>query len=293
MSRRHDHHTHPDAARSNSVLAPFDPAWQRFADPECLRAVLIRIHNTPNGWNTDPDATDLVMWAGHRFAGLAAKHGLQAEDAMSAAFEAMRNPAARYGFDPWGVIVTAVATTLRAWQFADEALTSVETARRGNLSGCRAERFSERDLPVWERDPAFAVGFEHDQPAFDGPTVREQAERVADLFEAAGWDDRDQVTTAVEIVMRKLADHGCRPAALEALRRTRRWRAFTGLDARSWTGLVRILLGVPQGRDLTDTSRGVLLRLALGETLAHLAADEQLSAAIAAAKPARAGHRHG
>ena len=186
------------------------------------------------------------------------------------------------------MIVTAVATTFRAWQFADEALTSIDTARRGGLSGCRAERFCERDLPIWEHNPAFAVGFpdevagesESDAPA----SIPEQAHAIAALFVGCGWPHAATVV-AIEVVLRKLADAGSRPSAYEALRRERRWRAITGLPATSWTALLRLLLGTPGG-ELTNPGKGVLLRLALGETITHLCGDEMLIGAVAQAAPA-------
>lgn len=260
----------------------------RFDDSEYLRRVLIRICDTPDGWRTDPEAEDLIRHAADRFAQLAVKHGLEPADAMSAVFEAMRNPSVRFGKDPWAVIVTAVATTFRAWQFADEALTSIETARRGRLSGCRAERFSERDLPVWERHPGFAVdGIEDGQESdsWDGPTIPEQARELAGLFTGRGWPGRATVV-AVEIVLRKLADCGSRPSAYESLRREKRWRAMTGLPGESWTGLLRALLGCPSDCGLRDAGKGVLLRLALGETVAHLMGDEELCGLIDKASPA-------
>ncbi|MCL2489157.1 MAG: hypothetical protein FWF36_00280 [Propionibacteriaceae bacterium] len=258
-----------------------------FADSEYLRRVLIRICNTENGWNTDPEAEPLIVYAANRFAQLAVKHGLEPADAMAACFEAMRNPSVRYGIDPWGVIVTAVATTFRAWQFADEALTSIDTARRGGLSGCRAERFCERDLPIWEHNPAFAVQFpdecsgesESDAPA----SIPEQVHTLAALFTGCGWPHAATVV-AIEVILRKLADAGSRPSAYEALRRERRWRAITGLPAASWTALLRLLLGTAGG-DMTDTGKGVLLRLALGETVAHLCGDQTLIGAVAQTAP--------
>lgn len=279
MSRRHN-------VCRDELARPYDPAWTRFADSEYLRGVLIRIEATPNGWRTDPEADDLVRYVGHRFAQLAIKHGFSPDDAMTAGFDALCSPAVRYGFDPWGVVVAAVTTTFRAWQFAEEALTSIETARRGNLAGCRAERFSEREVPVWERDPNFAVGLYTTPEPVDGPPIHKQAEVLAKLFVGHGWP-AEQVIPAIEIVLRKLADAGSRPTTYEALRRQRHWRALTGLPASSWTGLLRVLLGTTRGRDLTDQSQGVLLRLALGDTLTHLMDDPMLNLMIAAASPNR------
>ena len=286
----------PDPARLDPMepsSGPVDPAWSVFQDSEYLRRTLIRICSVEDGWRTDPEADDLVCFAADRFAQLAVKHGLEAADAMSAAFEAMRHPSVRYGQDPWGVIVTAVATTLRAWQFADEALTGIDTARRGGLTGCRAERFSERDLPRWEHDPNLAVGFNDtlDQPDPTGPSLHEQADDIAALFHLCGWP-AEQTRIGVEVVLRKLADTGSRPAAYEALRRNRQWRAVTGLPAGAWTALLRLLLGSPNpGAAHTRKGRGILLLLALGETTADLAGDTDLATTIRATAPARGSRR--
>jgi len=180
----------PSSDAEATLAVSLDSDLCPFADSEYLRRVLIRICNTDDGWNTDPEAEPLITYAADRFAQLAVKHHLEPADAMAACFEAMRNPSVRYGIDPWGVIVTAVATTFRAWQFADEALTSIDTARRGGLSGCRAERFCERDLPVWEHNPAFAIDFPDTldgEPESDAPaSIPEQAHAIAALFTTHG-----------------------------------------------------------------------------------------------------------
>jgi len=273
----------------------------RFHDSETLRAALIRICNTPDGWRTDPEADELICYAAERFTQMAIKHGLAPEDAMSAVFEALRSPAVRFGMDPWGVVVTAVATTFRAWQFADEALTSIDTARRGGLSGCRADRFGEREQHSWQDDLAMSVDFIDDlMERLDGfdeadecadseepdPTpIWEQALDLADWLARLGWP-RVNTLIAVEIVLRKLADAGSRPTCYEALRRERRWRAISGLPATSWTALLRLLLGTP-GDDVTPLGKGILLRQALGESLEHLAGDKDLIKTASQAAPLR------
>jgi hypothetical protein len=263
-----------------------DPRWDRFGDSEYLRGVLIRICATPDGWCTDPEADDLIRFAAARFTQLAVKHGLSPEDGMGVVFEAMRSPSVRYGQDPWGVIVHAVVTTMRAWQFADETLTSIDTARRGGLSGCRAERFSERDQDGWDRDPALAVDDDllGDESSEVGLSIPEQAIELAGLFTMWGWPGAATVT-AIEIVLRKLADAGSRPTAFEALRRERRWRAITGLPAYSWMGVLRVVLGSPTGSAVSNSGKGVLLRLALDESLEALASDPVLTAMIRQATP--------
>ncbi|MDR2566164.1 MAG: hypothetical protein LBC97_08940 [Bifidobacteriaceae bacterium] len=265
------------------MTQPRDPSWDRFADPDYLRSALLRIHQSDDGWRTDPEADELIRYAADRFAGLARKHGLEETDAMSVAFEAMRNPATRYGAaDPWGVIVHAVATTFRAWQFAEEALCSVDTARRGGLSGCRAERMCERDQVPLDCDPAFTQADPEAPGGWDGPTVYQQARHVAGLLARNGWPF-DSALLAVEVVLRKLADSGSRPSAYEALRRDRRWRCAAGIPAASWTGLLRLLLGAPsEAAAMTSTGKGLLLRLALDE---DVETDPAVAAAIALIAP--------
>ena len=63
------------------VAVSDDP--DRFRDSEYLRAVLVRLCDTPDGWRTDPEADELIAYAGHRFTQLARKHGLQPDDAMA------------------------------------------------------------------------------------------------------------------------------------------------------------------------------------------------------------------
>ena len=208
---------------------------------------------------------------------------------MAACFEAMRLPAVRFGDDPWGVLVKAVMTTFRAAEFADDALTSLDTARRGGLSGCRVERFCERETSVWERDPGFAfnmpdnLGETTESGSHDRSSIQEQAEQLAGLFAAHGWAS-NEVAVHIELVMRLLAEYGSRPRAYEVLRRSQHWRVFTGLPARSWTGLLRILLGKPGGPG--NLGKGILVRVQLGETIAHLEADNSLVAMIRDASPA-------
>jgi len=194
-----------------------------------------------------------------------------------------------FGDDPWGIIVRAVNTTLAAREFANDALCSVETARRGGLSGCCAERFSDRDNPSWECRPAVTCG-DGDDDALDdaepsAPSIAAQVETLARLFNEHGWP---QETTAVaaEIILRRLADVGSRPAAYEQLRREKRWCVMTNLRPSEWTALLRLLLGDPSDwAGITPKGQGVLLRLALDEPVADLARDPDLADRIRQAAP--------
>jgi hypothetical protein len=264
----------------------------RFADSEYLRHVLMRLHiKGADAWRTDPEADELIRYAIDRFAQLARKHGLEPDDAGSAAFEAMRNPSVFFGDDPWGVIVHAVTTTIEAWEFADEALCSIETARRGGLSGVTPERFSDRETPVWEYDHNFTVTDDQHREPWTGPSIAGQAEEIALLFAEHGWP-LEATATAVEVILRRLAASGSRPAAYEALRKDKKWRAITDLPATSWTGLLRLLLGNPADPSgITSKGRGILLRLALGEDIDDLAHDKQLVGGIRLVTPGKQWRR--
>ncbi|MDR2373269.1 MAG: hypothetical protein LBD77_04060 [Bifidobacteriaceae bacterium] len=259
--------------------------------------MLIRLHAAgPDGWRLDREAEELMSHMAARFAALAAKHGLEAADGASAAFEAMVNPSVLTGRDPWAVIVRAVATSLRAWQFADEALCSIDTARRGGLSGRRVERFSERDDNVWDNHPALAVT---DADALEGEgaaglggpgwDVPGLARELARVLGPLGWP-AEETFTACEIVLRRLGEAGSRPACYEQLRRDGRALGLSGLPAGSWTGLLRLVLGAPGDKKaLTGRGKGMLLRVALGESAESVAADPGFAAAARKAAPRPAG----
>jgi hypothetical protein len=191
-------------------------------------------------------------------------------------------------------------TTLRAWQFADERLCSIEVARRGGLDQVRTERFGDREDRVWEHHPAFTIqvafygdtepgpGHEEDS-AGGGLDIPAQADQVAGLFAQPGWD---QAVTAriVEAILGRLAQAGSRPAAYESLRRDDQVRTMVDLARDSWTGLLRILLGTPRvGWAHTRLGQGILLRMALGETIDDLRRDDAVTGAIAVLTPPGTG----
>jgi hypothetical protein len=229
--------------------------WERFEDSEYLRELLARLSR--DGWARDLEADELIRYCVSRFSGLARKHRLEPDDARWAAFEAMRNPSARNGTDPWAVIVKAVAVTMRAAEFA---------------------RPFRSDLDCAEGDDAAGPG-----------SIPARAANIAAWLRCHGWG-LETARVAVEVVMLRLAEAGSRPAACEQLRKDRHARAITGLPARSCTALLRLLLGAP-GHDKARANRGkgVLLRLALGEAPARLDADAALAEAAAAAAPKWAG----
>ena len=100
-----------------------------------------------------------------------------------------------------------------------------------------------------------------------------------------GWEP-ELARAAVECVCARLAESVSRAGAYESLRRDRHARALLDIPAPSWYRLLRIILGSPDA-SLTGTnaSRGVLLRLLIGESLRHLLADVDLAVAVTVAAP--------
>lgn len=108
------------------------------------------------------------------------------------------------------------------------------------------------------------------------------------LFASAGWDAA-LVAECVEHVADRLADLPSRARAVEVLRRDRTIPVLLSLPRRSWSALLRIVLGHPDLKHAgTPVGDGVLLRLLRGETLEALRDDEALMNAICAAHPRQA-----
>ena len=58
-----------------------------FTTAQGLRLLLVRLHYSPTGtWQHDPDAHELIQFATQKYAALARKYNLAAEDAAYAAF---------------------------------------------------------------------------------------------------------------------------------------------------------------------------------------------------------------
>lgn len=261
---------------------------KRFDDSAHLRKVLFYLHDKgTDTWRTDPVASELIAHIIDRFASLARKHGLEPEDSGPAAFEAIRQPGICTARDPWGWITKAIATTLRAEQIAQATLCDVDTARQGVGADTYVERFSDRETEIWEHDPAFVVTDEPDLGESDATeTWFPDAELIGSLFTDLAWPAK--TVGAISVVMARLAAIGNRPSTYEALRRDRKLIALVGLPRTSWSALLRLLLGSPQdANDITDRGKGILLRLACGESVADLAWDDDLTAEIVAAAPRR------
>jgi hypothetical protein len=253
-----------------------------FADPEGLRALLVRLHRAgPGAWRHDREAAELMTFAADRYAGLARKYGHEPADAAVAAFEAMQNLSTRTAEDPWAVVTVAVRITLIAEHRAHGLLTSTDRARRAHYSRFHdAERFCDRQVALADYHPALHAppGHEPHDGEGDGGWVVEHTTRLLMLL---GWPPA-ATWTAVEYVCARLADIGDRHTAYETLRRDKALRAQLDLPHAAWIGLLRCTLG---HRSATGALRhGVLARLLVGDTIAELLADDDLVAVAVTAR---------
>lgn len=208
----------------------------------------------------------------------------------SVAFEVMLAPSTRNAGNPWAVVTHAVRITCLAETRAAGMLTSTSKVRHtSRIAGFHdAIRFAEREH-LADYHPAFAVDPASDEDAdFDNGDRARVTTALSDtvgLFVSTGWDVA-LVAACVEHVAYRLADLPSRARAVEVLRRDRATPELLGIPPRSWTALVRIVLGNPDQKHAgTPVGDGVLLRLLDGEPLDSLRCDTGLLAAIWAAKP--------
>lgn len=247
-----------------------------FATAEGLRTVLNRLHAGGHGaWNTDPEARELVMFATNKYRRLAAKWHRDKADAAHAAFLAMVASATRHADDPWAVVTTAVARTLKAETRADRHMISTERARHP------AKLVDEPPIRAGEHEEfVFDVLHTHmDIAAADEQFEISRIAEAARFLALLGWPE-EVATASVDYVTDRVASAGNRDTAFESLRRDASIPAQLDIPRSSWTHLVRLLLG---GRTAPGipSQRGILARVLLGETAATLLADDALVLAVA------------
>jgi hypothetical protein len=275
-----------------------------FTTGEGLRALLNRLcESGEDAWVHDPVARALMEFAANKYAALARKHKLDTWEAVTAAFDAMQYRSTREANDPWAIITHAVRITCVYEERAQGLLCSVHQARRSHISAFHdPERFCDRDTPLADYHPAFHTTDRHDDPnelddegderVGSGQACRSATSAAEDavvLLGLLGWP-ADVARASVEHVCGALMKAGSRQAAAEALRRDRHARALLDLPHRSWTVLLKALLGNPHpAYRATSAGRGVLLRLLIGETLDVLLRDDDLILALALAAPASRG----
>jgi len=195
------------------------------------------------------------------------------------------------------VLLTALTECLGQTVWYDPMQTSGETYIHNqgwNEDGGNYHRFPDRETPLTDYHPAFRADpfasdgedDADDEVEVSGATGVESAvEDTIALLCWYGWEP-ELARAAVECVCARLAESVSRAGAYESLRRDRHARALLDIPAPSWYRLLRIILGSPDA-SLTGTnaSRGVLLRLLIGESLRHLLADVDLAVAVTVAAP--------
>ena len=274
-----------------------EPA-EDFTTSEGLRALLIRLYEGgEDAWVHDAVARDLMEFAADKYRALARKHKLDTWEAVAAAFDAMQYRSTREANDPWAIITHAVRITCVYEERAQGLLCSVHQARRAHVSAFHdPERFSDRDTALADYHPAFHTTDTHPSDIDTEPreslgsaqacmSASSAAEDAIAILCLLDWPP-DTARASVEHVCGALMKAGTRQSAYEALRRDRHARALLDLPGRSWTALLKALLGNPHpAYAATTTGRGVLLRLLLGESLDLLLRDDDLILALALAAP--------
>ena len=284
-----------------------DEAGEDFTTGEGLRTLLARLHEAGEGaWASDPAARELMAYAAEKYTPLARKHGLDPWEAASAAFDAMQYASTRRADDPWAMVTHGVRITCIFEERAQGLLCSVHQARRPHVSAFHdPERFGDRDNPLTDYHPAFHIhdpypGGTDPESAADGGSsgggsgsdracmsAGSAAEDAIRLLCLLGWAP-ETARASVEHVCGALMRAGTRQSAYEGLRRDRHARVLLDLPGRSWTVLLRALLGNPHpAYATTNAGKGVLLRLLIGETLPVLLRDDDLVLSLSLAAPRR------
>lgn len=286
--------------------APDGEGGEDFTTSNGLRTLLVRLHAAgPGAWSHDPTAAELMAHAADKYEPLARKHRLDPWEAASAAFDVMRTRAVREAHDPWAVITHAVRITCIFEARAQGLLCSVHQARRPHVSAFHdPERFSDRENPLTDYHPAFHVtdhtpatddedadSLDSSRPCTSASSAIEDA--IA-LFTLLDWPPAT-ARAGAEHVCGALTKTGTRQAAYETLRKDKHARALLDIPGRSWTALLKALLGNPHpAYAATTAGRGVLLRLLIGESLPVLLRDDDLILTISLAAPNVGAHdRHG
>ncbi len=282
---------HTSPAESDDAAAQSGPASHDLESPEALRTLLIRLHESgPGAWQHDREAAELMRYTAIRYRPLAQKHNLDPWEIASAAFEVMLAASTRKARNPWAVVTKAVQITcgveIRA---AGMLVSSGKVRHTSRIAGFHdAIRFAEREH-LADYHPAFAVNpaTDDEDDSDDEACTRVAAalSSIVELFASTGWD-AVLVADCVEHVAYRLADLTSRANAVEVLRRDHAISVLFDIPAKSWSALLRIVLGHPDRKHAgTPIGDGILLRLLDGEPLDSLRCDTGLLAAIWAAKP--------
>ena len=187
-----------------------------------------------------------MRYTATKYQPLARKHGLDAWEVASAAFEVMLAPSTRNAGHPWAVVTRAVqitchAETSRLWD-ADISQQSAPHAR-GSSGSADAVRFAERERladyhPRSHTTTATRTraSMRREWPLCCLPRSHYSSRRAGMLH---------LVAECVEHVAYRLADLSSRQRGVEVLRRDRGIPTLLEIPPRSWSALLRIVLGHP------------------------------------------------
>jgi hypothetical protein len=182
---------------------------------------------------------------------------------------------------------------------AQGLLCSVHQARRAHVSAFHdPERFSERDTALADYHPAFHT--DRPAPATSSPNPRQSRVGAGVHVRHVGGRGRhrdavparlaaDTARAAVEHVCGALMKAGTRQSAYEALRRDRHARALLDLPRRSWTALLKALLGNPHPAYAATSAGAGPAAAAARRDLDLLLRDDDLILALALAAPSGGG----
>lgn len=224
-------------------------------------------------WRTSPLLTPLLAFIVEKYTPLAHAWHREPGDVMYDAYRALRAPGTARARDPWAIVTRAVELGLAGEVHGERLMTSPDKARRPS------KRPDSAPIRSGEYEEFFygvlAIG--------DAESGREREERTGSglvrttslFLVMTGWSPRI-VEAAVIYVVERLASLSSAESALDVLRKDEAIRLRLGLSSRSWSGLVRVLLGNPRARD--RGRYGVLAHVVLGAQVRELLFDDALTA---------------
>lgn len=260
---------HTTFTAHNDVGVQHGLVGRGFETPEGLRTLLIRLNDSgPGSWRGDREATELIRYTAFRYQQLARKYDMDAWEVTSSVFEVMLTHSVRAARNPWAVVMRTVQITCDAEKRAAGLLAATSKVRRPDRIAAFHEAvwFAERaNLANYHLALAVnPIGDDAEWSQVDEHVTTVLVETVG-LFVPEGWDGV-LAADCVEHVAYRLGDLASRAIALESLRRDRAVPGLLGVPPRSWTSLLRVVLGNSEPKHQgTPIGDGVLLRSLSGD----------------------------
>jgi hypothetical protein len=269
-------------------------------DPERLRLLLVSLHyGGERAWDQDPEAAELMSLTVKKYAGLAAKHHRDADEAAAAAWGVMRTRAARIADDPWAVITHSVALQMYYEERAQGLLCGADQVRTSDVVDFHdADRISDHETNLADFHPSFwsfddlsevveppAAEPDSAEPAEEPTNAFVALETAIEFFVDSGWP-RAAAQLALECIAARLIRTGNKHSTFESLRRDSSIRRHLDIDQDSWIAVLRAVLGHDHpALEHTAAGRGILKRLLTGERFDELFDVAGIADVIADAAP--------